>query len=67
MKKLFYLRFESISLLQEQVTALNICSKCHTKTLIEKYKNENVTAYQCSSCLTAYLFKSSKDAGTPRP
>lgn len=56
-----WLKFAIMTPLQERVTGLGVCSKCHTKTLAEKCSNEAGRWLQCSKCLT--VFVSPPDSG----
>jgi hypothetical protein len=48
------LKFSVMGPLTEQVVALKVCGKCHTKTLVERCSNDLGVWMQCTACTTVY-------------
>lgn len=56
-----FLKTVVITPLQNAVASLNICPKCHKKTLESRYECEHFKALQCSICNTIYMLDSDHD------
>jgi hypothetical protein len=48
-------KFATITPLQDQVARLDVCGKCHTKTLVHRITNEIGRCMQCTKCLTVWI------------
>ena len=49
------LTFVTMSPLEGQAVALDICSRCHTKTLRTVVESADCTAKQCAKCLRVFF------------
>ena len=50
-------KLAAMSPLAEQVAELNVCPKCHTRTLEEKHSDDFFRAFQCSACGHVWMLR----------
>lgn len=58
-------KFEAMTLLAERVVSHGTCSKCHTKTLVERNRAGDYVWSQCSKCLTIFVEDSATAESSP--
>lgn len=58
-----WLKFCTMTPLEEQAVERNICPKCHRKTLAHKHDDGEQDWMQCRDCLTVYVLPARRLVG----